>query len=445
MAKEKSTFKFGTILGYGLGGMFPLGFVLCLANYLNIFMTDFAGFSAALTAVLYTAIQIIKMVTMALSGAVVDKWEMKAGKYRTWVLIGGIVLGISFPVCFLYLDVAPAVYTAIFIAAYVVQSFAYNVAWTAQHAVIAPMSKNNSDVVLLNTVSQFAGLFTSVVFMIVGTMLFKVWDGTKQMYFWPCVIYGVVIILGSILLYAMCGKYEKGAAAGEKKAAQKGMSLGEMLKCFKGSTIPFFFSYTFTAATTGFISALLAHFATYVLGNPNVVALSGGATAICGVLGCVLTPMMTKKLTKKNIHIVSQIVSCIAYIALALFGKSAGLFIALRGLATFVSIPSTIVMTALANDIGDDMEMNGEVAPRAFLQSLAGTANRAGLVIAAAVGSSVLVAIGYTAGCVWTDAMKSTMTLAIAALPAGCAALAAIIMFFYKIDEKKIAEWKANK
>ena len=62
MAKEKSTLKFGTILAYGLGGMFPLGFVLCVAGYyLNIFMTDIVGFSAAVAAVLYTAIQIIKM------------------------------------------------------------------------------------------------------------------------------------------------------------------------------------------------------------------------------------------------------------------------------------------------------------------------------------------------------------------------------------------------
>ena len=91
------------------------------------------------------------------------------------------------------------------------------------------------------------------------------------------------------------------------------------------------------------------------------------------------------------------------------------------------------------------MEMNGEVPPRAFLQSLAGTANRAGLVISAALGSSVLIAIGYSAGVVFTDAMKTALTTYIAALPAGCCALAAIIMLFYKVDEKKIAQWKAQK
>ena len=447
MNKEKSTLSFKTILGYGLGGMFPLGFVLCMANYLNLFMTDVVGFSAAMAAVLYTAIQIIKMVTMAVSGAIVDKFDIKAGKYRTWILISGILLGISFPLCFLYLDIPTGVYVAVFVIFYVIQSLCYNVSWTAQHAVIAPMSKNNADVVLLNTVSQFGGLFTSVVWMIVGTALFNVpaWAASKQAYFAPCCIYGVVIILGSVLLYFLCGKFEKSAAKTEAKEKQKGMSLGEMLKSFKGPAVPFFFSYTFTAATTGFITALLGHFATYVLENPNVVALSLSVTSICGILGCVLTPMMSKKMTKKNIHITAQIVSGVCYLLLALLGRSQGLFILLRGIATFVGMPSTIVMTAIANDMGDNMEMNGETPPRAFLQSLAGTANRAGLVISAAIGTSCLAAIGYEAGCVFTAEMKSALTTIIAALPAGCCILAAVIMLFYKVDEKKIAAWKAEK
>ena len=448
MAKEKSTLKFGTILTYGLGGMFPLGFVLCVAGYyLNIFMTDIVGFSATVAAVLYTAIQIIKMVTMAMSGAIVDKFDIKAGKYRTWILISGIALGVSFPLCFLYLNIPTQTYMIVFVLFYVLQSLAYNVSWTAQHAVIAPMSKNSADVVLLNTVSQFAGLFTSVVYMIIGNVLLNKLPtaGTKQMYFGPSAVYGVIIILGSILLYSLCGKYEKNAASDVVKEKKKGMSLGEMLKSFKGPAIPFFCSFTFAAATTGFFNALLAHFATYVLENPNVVNLSLGVTSIAGVLGAILTPMIAKASSRKNVHIVCQIISCIAYVVLALFGKNQVLFIVMRAVATFVGMPSTILMTTMANDIGDQMEMNGEVPPRAFLQSLAGTANRAGLVISAALGSSVLIAIGYSAGVVFTDAMKTALTTYIAALPAGCCALAAIIMLFYKVDEKKIAQWKDQK
>ncbi len=448
MEKEKKTLSTGTILGYGLGGMFPLGFVLCVAGYyLNIFMTDIVGFSAALAAVLYTGIQIIKMVTMAMSGAIVDKFEMKSGKYRTWILIAGIVLGISFPLCFLYLDIPTSVYTVVFVIFYIVQSLAYNVSWTAQHAVIAPMSKNSADVVLLNTVSQFAGLFTSVVYMIVGNALLKVpaWAGTKQMYFWPCVIYGAVIILGSFLLYFLCGKYENGGSAAVSREKAKGMSLGQMLSSFKGPAIPFFLSFTFTAATTGFFNALLAHFATYVLENPDVVTLSMGVTSIAGVLGAVLTPMISKSSSRKNVHIACQIISCVAYVLLALFGKNQILFIVMRAVATFVGMPSTILMTAMANDIGDQMEMNGEEPPRAFLQSLAGTANRAGLVISAALGSSVLVAIGYQAGVIFTDAMKTGLTTYIAVLPAGCCLLAALLMLFYRVDEKAIARHKAEK
>lgn len=445
MEKEKSTLKFGTIAGYGLGGMFPIGFVLCLAPYILNFLIQ-VGFDTITAGAIYTAIQIIKMVTMAMSGAIVDKFNIKAGKYRTWILIANIALAVSFPINWIVLKVDLKVYLVVIIVSYFIQSLAYNVSWTAQHAVIAPMSKNNADVVLLNTVSQFGGLFTSVIYMVSGAV-FAAWKADDDYIFKQALVFSAVILIGGIGLYAMCGKYEKGsqqeAKAGEK---EKGMSLGEMLKAFKGPAVPFFFSYTFTAATTGLISTLLDIYCINVLENPDATAIAQGATAIFGVLGCVLTPMMSKKLTKKNIHIVAQIVSCIAYVVLALLGKNTILFVVLRGLATFVGMPSTIVMTAIANDLGDQMEMEGKEAPRAFLQSLAGTANRAGLVIATPIGTAILAMIGYVdKDTVFTAAMKGQFTIWIAALPAACCLIAALLMLLCKTDEKAIAEWKKSK
>ncbi|MBQ7736351.1 MAG: MFS transporter [Oscillospiraceae bacterium] len=446
MEKEKTTLKAKEILGYGIGGMFPYGFVLCVTGYyLLIFMTDIAGFPTALAAGLYTAIQIIKLITMAVSGVIVDKVNFKGGKYCTWILIAGIGLGISFPLCFLYLALPTTAYAALFMVVYTIQTLCYNVGWTAQRAIIGPMSKNNADVVTLNTAAQFSGLFTSVVYGIVGNAVLGIalWKNTKQLYAGASAVYGVVIILGSILLYSMCKKYE----AGETKAAekQKSIGFGEMLKSFKGPAIPFFFSYTFTAATTGFFQALLAYYTTYVLNDPKATAIALSATAIFGVLGCVLTPMMSKKMTKKGIHITSQLVSAVGYVALALFGKTAAVFIIIRAIITFVGMPSTIVMNALANDIGDKIEMEGGTAPRAFLQSLAGTSNRAGLVISSAIASFSLAAIGYHEGVTFTPAMTRSLVMLIAAVPGIACLLAAVCMFFYHVDEKELAAYHASK
>lgn len=101
MEKEKRTLKFSEIFGFGAGGMFTYGFQLMITGYyLLYYMTDIAGFSTVLAASLYSTIQIIKMVTMLFSGVIIDAINFRSGKYRTWVLVSGIGLGLFFPSAF---------------------------------------------------------------------------------------------------------------------------------------------------------------------------------------------------------------------------------------------------------------------------------------------------------------------------------------------------------
>ena len=82
-----------------------------------------------------------------------------------------------------------------------------------------------------------------------------------------------------------------------------------------------------------------------------------------------------------------MILSAVGYVALALFGSKALPFIAIRAAINLVGCPSTCVMSALCNDIGDNIEMQGKEAPRAFLQGLAGATTRVGLILSSSISA----------------------------------------------------------
>ena len=407
MEKEKRTLKFSEIFGFGAGGMFTYGFQLMITGYyLLYYMTDIAGFSTVLAASLYSTIQIIKMVTMLFSGVIIDAINFRSGKYRTWVLVSGIGLGLFFPLSFFYYPLPQSVYVVVFMIIYTLQTLFYNIGYP-----------------------------------ILGIAL---WAGTKQAYGCASAIYGLTIILGAIYMFCAFGKYEHQADEAVPVKKQR-TGFFEMFKALKGPMVPFFCSYSFSAASVGFFMTLLVYYTTYVLNDPAAAAKSLSWNAIVGLIGCLITPWLTKRLSKKAIHVGGMILSAVGYVALALFGSKALPFIAIRAAINLVGCPSTCVMSALCNDIGDNIEMQGKEAPRAFLQGLAGATTRVGLILSSSISAFSMAAIGYVPGMEFTPELIQKMVILIAVIPAVVCAIAGACMIFYRLDEKQIAEYNAKK
>mgnify|MGYP000790804158 FL=1 len=329
---------------------------------------------------------------------------------------------------------------------YTLQTLFYNVGWTAMRAVIGKVAKNKADVVALNTSAQSAGTISSILYGYIGYPILGIalWAGTKQAYGCASAIYGLTIILGAIYMFCAFGKYEHQA---DEAAPVKKQRTGffEMFKALKGPMVPFFCSYSFSAASVGFFMTLLVYYTTYVLNDPAAAAKSLSWNAIVGLIGCLITPWLTKRLSKKAIHVGGMILSAVGYVALALFGSKALPFIAIRAAINLVGCPSTCVMSALCNDIGDNIEMQGKEAPRAFLQGLAGATTRVGLILSSSISAFSMAAIGYVPGMEFTPELIQKMVILIAVIPAVVCAIAGACMIFYRLDEKQIAEYNAKK
>ena len=87
--------KKSQILLYGFFGMFLNTFYLMFLAYNRLFyLTNVLQLSTQISAVVNTLSVWGNVVTMLLAGAIIEKFTFKSGKFRTWAVIGGIVVGI---------------------------------------------------------------------------------------------------------------------------------------------------------------------------------------------------------------------------------------------------------------------------------------------------------------------------------------------------------------
>jgi glycoside/pentoside/hexuronide:cation symporter, GPH family len=79
-------------IGFGSGDMAQNLIYQTVAQYLLIFYTNVYGLSAATAAVMFLIVRLVDVVWDPLVGAYVDKHSPKLGKYRAYLILGGIPL-----------------------------------------------------------------------------------------------------------------------------------------------------------------------------------------------------------------------------------------------------------------------------------------------------------------------------------------------------------------
>ena len=79
-------------IGFGSGDLAQNLIYQTVSMYLLIFYTNVFGLPAATAAVMFLIVRLIDVVWDPIVGAFVDKQNPKMGKYRSWLILGGLPL-----------------------------------------------------------------------------------------------------------------------------------------------------------------------------------------------------------------------------------------------------------------------------------------------------------------------------------------------------------------
>lgn len=444
----KKTLPFSTLAAYGGGGMFSYGFFNNFLAYNTLFfLTDVAGFPSVVAASMYSAIQLLKIITMTVSGIVIDSTSLKWGKYRSWIAIGCILIVISGGTMFLNLSALETTfYGILFVFLYALCNFGYNLMWSGTRSLVGPMSKSSADGIRLTSAAQVSTTIAGVLYGLISSSLLAFFtEHTSAPYASAGYFYSLIILLGTIVMMRLSKAYDQPRPAQANGAKPQKVSFLEMLKSLKGQGLIFFFAITAGNIQSGFFSALLIYYTTYVLKNPTVLGLAVTVSSIGGFCGGVLAPTICGKIGKRGAYILAHAGNAVLYFCMYLFGNTAVTFLIIRFLIGFSGSFAGASLPALGNDLADYNEMRGASRARAFVQSIIGASIRIGSLISTSIASFGLAALGYVAGTEPSASVLGGITFLMAIGPASVCILCCILIAFYKVNEKELDEYRLRK
>ena len=139
-------------IGFGSGDLAQNLIYQTVAQYLLIFYTNVFGLPAATAAVMFLIVRLVDVVWDPLVGAYVDKHNPKLGKYRTYLLLGGIPLTGFAILCFWNGFSGSLLYAYI---TYVGMSMLYTLINVPYGALNASLTRDTDEITKLTSVRMF--------------------------------------------------------------------------------------------------------------------------------------------------------------------------------------------------------------------------------------------------------------------------------------------------
>ena len=437
MAKErvkkerKGTLKLSEIILYGVFGMFVNTFYLMFLTYNRIYyLTNILQLSDTLSAVVATASAWINVLTMILAGPLIDKIKFKNGKYRSWTLLGGILMVIALPMLYTNWHVSGTTAAVVYVVMFAIQSISYNSLWVAERALLGPMSKTSEDASSLALASQLASVFGLIGYSVVDMILQKITSNTTVM----GLVYGALICLGTFGMFTMTKKYDINLESAPV-APVKGEKAPSFLKVASGPMIPFCISMIAANCHNGFFTAIVKFFCEYRLNDVSVASMVATITGVTGLIGSIAAKILIGKLGKKVSMFLFTALTALCYIGIY-FVHGKPLFLALVAGVGIFSVVGSFLLVVMSNDIADYAEMTSGVDGRAMIQAFSGSTIRIGAALATTIASFSLAALGNG---------EQSVSILTSFGPAVFCVLSVLAMLFYKLDENRIEAFRKEK
>lgn len=438
----KTKLKTSQVVLYGFCGMFLNTFYLMFLAYFRlVYLTNVLQLSTTIAATVNSLATWGNVVTMLLAGILIDRFNFKTGKFRTWAVVGGVVMSIVFPLLFSNLGLSQAAAGALFIVLFVVQSVGYNCLWVAERSLVGPMSSSSDDANNLAMAAQQGSTLGGLLFGVVNTPIMTALGGSYTL---TALLYGLFILGGTIGMFFLTKNYDKSAAPAPAAPKQE-KTKGGTLAALTGPVIPFVVAMILNNAHLGFFMTLLAYYTQYVLNDPAILSISVTAGSVAGLIGAWLSKIICSKMGKKKAFVIFSIVTGLMYMMIAWFGSSSIPFLIIRVAIGAFSVVGGMLIPVFANDISDYNVMKYSKDNRAVIQSISGTTIRMGTALATTIASFGLAAVGYSATAEVTPAVIKGITSLMAYGPAAVCILSALAFIFYKIDEKELDAWRAER
>jgi Na+/melibiose symporter-like transporter len=415
-------------------------------TFLVYYMTERMLITTLVMSSLMLAARFVDLLIGLLAGVVIQRFRPKLGQYRTWLLLGPIIVGTGTTLCFINPAIPVAAKAVIVFVGYILYGGGMSFIQTSQNGMLAKIAGPDIQTRLRISAKiiqgQNAGTIIASATMVPFIMFLEA-RGTDG-YSAVQVIYAAVGILGQLCLFLGTRQFDGGAEAapaGTANPAEKGPGIGAMLldTMKNGQLVILFLADSLRWAATMTIMTLGAYYYNLVAKDPNMMTLGLTVQSVLGLVLAFMIAPLSRKLGKKNSALTTGILTAISYAGLAFFAGRGAVFYIVFSCAAYAS--QLVVNSCGVNlylDCGEYQLYRQGKDNRTFVMSVYGLGIKIGFMLSSVVVGLILSGGGYNGAEI---ADPGRMVMLIGLVPAGLNLVYILLMGVYGITEEKSREY----
>ena len=446
-------------IGFGSGDMAQNLIYQTISIWLLFFYTNVFGLDPGVAAVMFLVVRLVDVLWDPVVGTIVDKGNPKWGKYRSWLILGGIPLVALAILCFWNGFSGSLVYAYV---TYVGMSMCYTLVNVPYGALNASLSRDTEEITILTSTRMFMAnlgalcvkslpliiaLFAPKVLNPETGKMTAVYNTPEAAPAW-FITMTIFALVGLLLLFFCFSQCKERVVMDQKESANVKVSdlWMEFVRNKPLRVVAFFFITAFAMMSVG--NAADAYFMSYNVGaTPLLTTLFMWLGTIPAFIFMPLVPAIKRKIGKKGMFYlflgVAILGMAMMYTFVSIPATKNNFF--LLCLAQFVKstgiITATGYMWALVPEVISYGEYTSGKRIAGIVNALTGIFFKAGMALGGVVPGLVLAWVGFNA-----DAAKQTplaeqgILWLVCVIPAILLLLAIWIISKYELSDEKMDE-----
>ncbi len=437
--------------GFGAGDLAQNLIYQTISMYLLFFYTNVYGLSPAVAAVMFLIVRIVDVVWDPLVGTFVDKHEPRWGKYRSYLILGGVPLTGFAILCFWNGFSGSLVYAYI---TYVGLSMCYTLVNVPYGALNASLTRDTNEITILTSVRMFMANIGGLAVGMGIPIVLKLFDPTEgsdlstsdSAWFPTMALYGLT---GLALLYFCFSQCRERVVM--DKSQTENVRVSDLWMEFARNKplriLAFFFITAFAMMSVG--NAAGAYYINYNLhGSAGELSVFMGLGSIPAFIFMPLIPSIKRKVGKKGMFylFLSVAIAGMAMLYVISMVESLRSHMWLVYVAQFVKSTGVIVATGYMWALVPEVISFGEYTHgrriAGIVNALTGIFYKAGMALGGVVPGLVLDYVGFNGADATAQSAFTQQGILwlVAVIPAILLLLAMAIISRYDLSDSRIDE-----
>ncbi|WP_462412958.1 MFS transporter [Neobacillus sp. Marseille-QA0830] len=429
--KDPSGISLKQKLAFG-SGAFGKDFVyIFISMYILYYFTDVLKISATTAGSILLLVRLIDAGFDIPFGFLVDKTKTKWGKLRPYLLFGAIPYGIVAAFLFYAPNFSGSGKVFYAFTLYLLISVLYSVVSIPHAALNTVMTDNVQERTQL---SKYLIIFSGIAAAVAGAITVPIvglFPSEKSGYFFMGVLIGVL----AIILILTCFKGTAEQVAVSETSEQVPFKLAIKTIFTNKPYVILCAAFLLAQLSLGVRGAAGIYYFIYNVGNANLFSVVSAVGGIVGLILTFLSPALVMKIGMKNYYISIGVLTILDYL-LIYFAPTSNppIVLVLNILAgAFTGLTMFAAWGILPDAISYSIKQNG-LHIEGVYYSLYNFIQKLGSSLSGGLAGFILAAYGYKSGGAPTARSLEGILVTAALVPAACALIFAVLMFFYKTN-----------